>query len=47
MIGVYSKLVAIKAKELGMSKSESYRNECCRKGAQIRMINNKRKKRYD
>lgn len=45
MIGVCSKLVALKAKELGMSKSDSYRKECCRKGAQIRMINNKRKKR--
>lgn len=45
MIGVCSKLVAIKAKELGMSKSESYRKECCRKGAQLRMINNKRKKK--
>ena len=45
MIGVSSRLVSKKANELGLSKSETYRKEYCRRGAQLRAINDKRKKR--
>lgn len=47
MIGVSSKLVGRKAKELGLSKAASYKSDYSKRGAQIRMINNKRKKRYE
>lgn len=45
MIGVSSKLVAKKAKELGLTKTEAYRKEYCKRGAQMRMMYNKRKEK--